>query len=67
MSMQRDSESGDWGRPVVHWEIEALDPQRQRAFYGALFNWNIADGPIMYIPAGLGGPEPGPNGHTRRL
>ncbi len=65
--MQRDSESGDWGRPVVHWEIEALDPQRQRAFYGALFNWNIADGPIMYIPAGLGGPEPGPNGHTRRL
>ena len=53
----------DWARPVVHWEIEARDPERQRAFYRALFNWEIGDGPIMQIPAGLGGPEPGPAGH----
>ena len=55
----------DWARPVVHWEIEARDPERQRAFYSALFNWKIGDGPIMEIPAGIGGPEPGPSGHIR--
>jgi uncharacterized protein len=55
----------DWARPVVHWEIEARDPEAQRAFYGELFNWTIGDGPIMDIPAGLGGPEPGPSGHIR--
>lgn len=53
----------DWARPVVHWEIEARDAERQRAFYAELFNWDIGDGPIMQIPAGLGGPEPGPAGH----
>jgi predicted enzyme related to lactoylglutathione lyase len=57
--------SADWARPVVHWEIEARDPERQRAFYRDLFNWQIGDGPIMDIPAGLGGPEPGPAGHIR--
>lgn len=55
----------DWARPVVHWEIEAKDPNRLRAFYGELFNWKIGDGPIMTIPAGVGGPEPGPAGHIR--
>ena len=58
--------SVDWARPVVHWEIEARDPERQRAFYRDLFNWEIGDGPIMTIPAGIGGPEPGPNGHVRQ-
>jgi uncharacterized protein len=58
--------SADWPRPVVHWEIEARDPERQRAFYRELFNWQVGDGPIMGIPAGLGGPEPGPAGHIRR-
>jgi uncharacterized protein len=57
--------SADWARPVVHWEIEARDPEAQRAFYGSLFNWDIGDGPVMNIPAGLGGPEPGPGGHIR--
>jgi predicted enzyme related to lactoylglutathione lyase len=57
--------SDDWARPVVHWEIEARDPERQRAFYRALFHWPIGDGPFMAIPAGLGGPEPGPAGHIR--
>ena len=55
----------DWARPVVHWEIEALDPARLKVFYGELFNWTVGDGPIMTIPAGLGGPEPGPAGHLR--
>jgi hypothetical protein len=56
----------DWARPVVHWEIEAKDPERLRAFYGDLFNWKIGDGFIMEIPAGIGGPEPGPAGHLRQ-
>jgi predicted enzyme related to lactoylglutathione lyase len=55
----------DWARPLVHWEIEARDPERARAFYAGLFNWEIADGPIMTIEAGIGGPEPGPGGHIR--
>ena len=55
----------DWARPVVHFEIEARDPQAQRSFYSELFNWDITDGPIMNIPAGIGGPEPGPAGHIR--
>lgn len=58
--------SDDWARPVVHWEIEARDPDRLRAFYTELFNWDIGGGPIMNIPAGVGGPEPGPSGHIRR-
>lgn len=56
---------GDWARPVVHWEIEAVDPERLRTFYGELFNWTIGDGPIMSIEPGIGGPEPGPAGHIR--
>jgi uncharacterized protein len=55
----------DWARPVVHWEIEARDAEKQKAFYGELFNWKIGDGFIMEIPAGVGGPEPGPAGHIR--
>jgi len=55
----------DWARPVVHWEIVARDPQGQAAFYRQLCHWDIGDGPIMAIPAGLGGPEPGPAGHIR--
>lgn len=55
----------DWARPVVHWELVARDPERQRAFYGELFDWDIGEGPIMPIAPGLGGPEPGPAGHIR--
>ena len=55
----------DWARPIVHWEIEAIDAEKQKAFYSALFNWKIGDGFIMDIPAGIGGPEPGPAGHIR--
>jgi len=56
----------DWPRPVVHWEIQARDPERVRAFYAAMFNWPIGEGPIMNIPAGVGGPESGPAGHILR-
>lgn len=58
--------AADWARPVVHWEIQARDPQALREFYGQLFNWPIGDGPVMRIPAGVGGPEPGPGGHIRQ-
>jgi predicted enzyme related to lactoylglutathione lyase len=64
--MSAGDTSRDWARPVVHWEIEAIDGDKQRAFYGALFNWTIDDGPIMPIAPGLGGPEPGPAGHIRQ-
>ena len=56
----------DWPRPVVHFEIVARDPGRQADFYRRLCNWDVGEGPIMSIPAGLGGPEPGPSGHLRQ-
>ena len=56
----------DWARPIVHFEITARDPERIREFYAELFSWDIGDGPLMNIGAGLGGPEPGPAGHIRR-
>lgn len=56
----------DWARPVVHWVIHARDPQAQRAFYMALFNWDIEEGGLMSIGAGIGGPEPGPAGHIQQ-
>ena len=58
--------AADWARPVVHWEITARDPERLREFYGRMFNWRIGAGPVMEIPAGIGGPEPGPAGHLIR-
>ena len=58
--------TADWARPMVHWEIAAVDPEKQAAFYRQLFNWEIGDGPIMPIAPGLGGPEPGPAGHLRQ-
>ncbi len=56
----------DWARPVVHWEIVARDADAQAAFYGAMFNWSIGEGPIAQIVPGIGGPEPGPAGHIRQ-
>jgi predicted enzyme related to lactoylglutathione lyase len=35
------------------------------SFYRQLFNWQIGEGAIMPISAGIGGPEPGPAGHLR--
>lgn len=56
----------DWARPVVHWAISARDPAAQRAFYMALFNWDIEADGLMNIGAGIGGPEPGPAGHIQQ-
>jgi uncharacterized protein len=58
--------TADWPRPVVHWELVARDTERLAEFYRHLFNWEIGEGAVMRIPAGLGGPEPGPGGHLRR-
>jgi predicted enzyme related to lactoylglutathione lyase len=58
--------TAEWARPVVHWELVARDPDRQAEFYRRLCHWDIGDGPIMVIPPGLGGPEPGPGGHIRQ-
>jgi uncharacterized protein len=58
--------TNDWARPIVHVEIEAIDPERQRAFYAALFHWDISDGPIMSFRAGIGAPDGGPAGHIRQ-
>ena len=66
VSDEGEPTAADWARPVVHWEIEARDPERQRAFYRDLFSWEIGDGPISAIAPGLGGPEPGPVGHIRQ-
>lgn len=55
--------SEDWVRPIVHWELQARDPELMRNFYGKMFNWPIGDGPLMGFPSGIGGPEPGPAGH----
>jgi predicted enzyme related to lactoylglutathione lyase len=56
----------DWARPVVHWEIQARDAEKLRNFYMQMFNWPIGEGPVMAIPAGIGGPLPGPGGHMRQ-
>jgi predicted enzyme related to lactoylglutathione lyase len=55
-----------WPRPIVHVEIEALDPDTLIPFYEALFEWPVGEGFIRQFPAGLGGPEPGPAGHFRK-
>ena len=49
--------SEDWARPVVHWDIQAREPQKIREFYAQMFNWEIADGGIMSIGPGVGAPE----------
>lgn len=54
----------DWSRPVVHWEIQAKDVDLISRFYGELFNWSVADGPIKAFSAGVGAPEP-ITGHAR--
>jgi predicted enzyme related to lactoylglutathione lyase len=59
------SEVPDWARPVVYWEIEARDAERQREFYRGLFQWDVGEGQIMSIPPGLGGPDSGIGGHIR--
>ena len=54
----------DWSRPVVHWELQARDPDKIAAFYRELCNWEISDGPLRNIGPGIGAPEP-ITGHIR--
>ena len=56
----------DWARPVVYFEIEALDADLLENFYREMFNWDIGEGFIRQIPAGIGGPENGIGGHMRQ-
>ena len=58
--------SQDWARPVVYFEIQAVDADALSAFYSKMFNWDIGDGFIRQIPAGIGGPENGVGGHIRQ-
>ena len=53
----------DWARPVVHWEIQAKDPDTISNFYSTLFNWQIGDGRVRAIGPGIGAPEPTISGH----
>lgn len=55
--------SPDWARPIVYMSIQAVDQKKQREFYSQLFNWDIADEPFMFFPAGPGSPENGISGH----
>ena len=55
----------DWSRPVVHWELQAKDPDRISEFYSKLCNWEIGTGTIRTISAGIGAPEP-ITGHIRQ-
>ena len=55
----------DWARPVVYFEIEALDADLLENFYREMFSWDIGEGFIRQIPAGIGGPENGIGGHIR--
>lgn len=50
---------------MVHWSLSAEDVDAQRSFYAELFSWEISDGPIGFVGAGFGGPEPGPAGHIQ--
>ena len=60
-------ENTDWARPLVHWELRAVDPDRQRAFYAAMFNWQITEGALFEAPAGIGSPVDGVAGHISRF
>jgi hypothetical protein len=45
----------DGARPVVHGEMDAQDEDKIRSFSRAMCNWQIADGPIAAVDAGIGG------------
>lgn len=56
----------DWARPVVHWELQARDPDTLGQFYAQMFNWNISAGQIKRVPAGIGAPDTGAAGTIRQ-
>ena len=55
----------DWPRPVVHFQIQAKDKEKQQAFYSEMFDWDIMQpegSPMAMIPEGKGPPENGIGG-----
>ena len=56
----------DWPRPVVRFLIQAQDLEKQRAFYAAMFDWDITapfeGAPFLDIPEGKGPPPDGVGG-----
>lgn len=50
---------------MVHWELQAKDPDRLSAFYSSMFNWDITAGPLRQIGKGIGAPED-ITGHIRQ-
>jgi predicted enzyme related to lactoylglutathione lyase len=49
------------GAPVVHFEVLGREPEKLRAYYGALFGWEIYVDEAM----GYGMTDPGPNAAGR--
>lgn len=45
-------------RPLVHFQIQGRDPAKLRAFYEAVFGWEMSDGMmgVVTIAPGVGGP-----------
>jgi predicted enzyme related to lactoylglutathione lyase len=55
----------DWPRPVVAFQINVRDREKQRAFYSAMFDWDITERegiPVLAIPPGKGPPVEGVGG-----
>ena len=55
----------DWPRPVVIFQIQAKDVEKQKAFYSEMFDWDIEQlegSPFLSIPAGKGSPDNGIGG-----
>ncbi len=55
----------DWPRPVVLFQIQAKDKEKQQAFYSEMFDWDITQpegSPVALIPEGKGPPENGIGG-----
>ena len=50
---------------MVHWELQAKDPDKMSAFYSAMFNWDISAGPLRQIGKGIGAPDD-ITGHIRK-
>ena len=58
--------SPDWARPVVHWEIEAKDPERRRAFSPRCSTGLSATCPSWRSPPASVGPSPDRPGTSER-
>lgn len=55
----------DWPRPVVAFQIQAKNLEKQKSFYSEMFDWDIEQpegSPFHLVPAGKGPPENGISG-----